>query len=751
MKRTSILMALNGLDIGGAETHVVELAKELTRNGYRIVVASAGGVYESELESCGIRHYRVPLNKRSFSEMLKSYFMLGKIIKKEKIDIVHAHARIPGFICGLLRRKLNFTFVSTAHWVFDAHGSLRYLTNWGTKVIAVSDDIKKYLIDNYNVDEKNIFVTINGIDTEKFSPINTGSKIKKEFGIKDNENVLVYVSRMDEDRALAAEMIIKSAAELDKSIENLRIIIAGGGNVFDRLKAESDEINNKLSKNLIIMTGARTDINEIVACSKVFVGVSRAALEAMSSGKLVVLAGNEGYLGIFNEKIINKAMENNLCCRNCAETKADVLCRDIIYAFNNIGDEERQKLGEYGRNIIFKYYSVNKMANDCIKAYEAALADKKKYRVLMSGYYGFNNAGDDAILLSIYSNIKKLNKNIDVTVLANKPEITGKKYGVKMADRLNVLSIIKAVKNCDLLLSGGGSLLQDRTSTRSLVYYLSIICLSKLFGKKVMLYANGIGPVIKPQNRKLVKKVVSEADLITLREEKSLEELRNMGVTNKNAIVTADPVFTLECVPKERSYEILKEIGIEGSPHLIGVSVRNWKNIDNFVEDLAGLCDDIIEKTGRKIVFISMQVPYDTYVSQKVMSKMRNKSYILKDGYTPTELMGVIGLMDMVISMRLHTLIFAANQRVPMLGFIYDPKIDYYLQLFDMPSGGDINVYDMNSAFTKVKDILDNRDVYVKKLEKTAGIMELKAEENVKYLLKLLQTDKRGRNIWKEK
>jgi polysaccharide pyruvyl transferase WcaK-like protein len=133
------------------------------------------------------------------------------------------------------------------------------------------------------------------------------------------------------------------------------------------------------------------------------------------------------------------------------------------------------------------------------------------------------------------------------------------------------------------------------------------------------------------------------------------------------------------------------------------------------------------------------------------MSKMRNKSYILKDGYTPTELMGVIGLMDMVISMRLHTLIFAANQRVPMLGFIYDPKIDYYLQLFDMPSGGDINVYDMNSAFTKVKDILDNRDVYVKKLEKTAGMMELKAEENVKYLLKLLQTDKRGRNIWKEK
>ena len=739
MKRTSILMALNGLDIGGAETHVIELSKELTREGYRVVVASAGGVYESELESCGIRHYRVPLNKRSFSDMLKSYFMLGRIIKKEKIDIVHAHARIPGFICGLLKNKLRFTFVSTAHWVFDAHGSLRYLTNWGSKVIAVSDDIKKYLMDSYKVDENDIFVTINGIDTDKFSPLNKGLAVKKELGIEQSDNVLVYVSRMDEDRALAAKLIIDISQELDKNIQNLKIVITGGGNMYKSLKEQADEINKSLGKNLILMTDARTDINDIVACANVFVGVSRAALEAMASEKPVILAGNEGYLGIFNENVVDKAMENNLCCRGCGQTKADVLGRDIIYAFNNISDDEREKLGKYGRDIIFKHYSVNKMAHDCIRAYKAALADEKKYKVLMSGYYGFNNAGDDAILLSIYSNIKKQNENIDVTVLANKPEITGKKYGIKMADRINILSIIKAVRNCDLLLSGGGSLLQDRTSTRSLIYYLSIICLSKFFGKKVMLYANGIGPVEKPSNRRLVKRVVSKADLITLREENSLEELRNMGVENKNAVVTADPVFTLESVSKERSNEILKESGVPSDKPMIAVSVRNWKNIDNFAADLAGLCDKITEKTGHNVVFVSMQVPNDTNISKKVMSKMQTKAYCLNDGYTPIELMGVIGLMDMVISMRLHTLIFAANQRVPMLGFIYDPKIEYYLQLFDMPSGGDINEYNMDLAFNKTKDILDNKDAYVEKLSKTADIMEQKSEENVMYLLKLLQ------------
>lgn len=177
--------------------------------------------------------------------------------------------------------------------------------------------------------------------------------------------------------------------------------------------------------------------------------------------------------------------------------------RDISYAFNDIDDEERKRLGQYGREVIFKYYSVNKMANDCIKAYKAALEEKKekKYKVLMSGYYGFNNSGDDAILISIYSSILKTGRNIDVTVLANKPEETSKKYGVKVIYRYNIFKVIKAISDCDLLISGGGSLLQDRTSTRSLVYYLSIIKTAKILGKKVMLYANGIGPVEKQRNR----------------------------------------------------------------------------------------------------------------------------------------------------------------------------------------------------------------------------------------------------------
>ena len=250
MKKYKILMALMGLEIGGAETHVVELSKELKKQGYDIIVASNGGVYEKELAEAGIRHYQVPLNQRNVLKMARSYFMLKKIIKKEKVDIVHSHARIPSFVCGLLkvRMKNAFTFVTSAHWVFYTGMGLKYLSNWGQKVVAVSDDIRDYLMENYRVRYEDIFVTINGIDTEKFSPNTDQSRIRAEFGLKEEEPTLVYVSRMDESRALVARQLIALGPKLAKAIPGLRMLIVGGGDVFDELLEKTKEANAAIGR-----------------------------------------------------------------------------------------------------------------------------------------------------------------------------------------------------------------------------------------------------------------------------------------------------------------------------------------------------------------------------------------------------------------------------------------------------------------------------------------------------------------------
>ena len=166
MRNYNILITTMRLDIGGAETHIVELAKGLFREGFNVIAASAGGVYE--LTDSGIKVYHVPLDNKKPHNVVKAYCQLKSIIKENKIDLVHAHARIPGFICGLLHRGMGFPFVTTAHGTWKTGYGLRYITNWGQKTLAVSEDIRKYLLENYKIRDKDIKVTINGIDTDKF-------------------------------------------------------------------------------------------------------------------------------------------------------------------------------------------------------------------------------------------------------------------------------------------------------------------------------------------------------------------------------------------------------------------------------------------------------------------------------------------------------------------------------------------------------------------------------------------------------
>lgn len=360
------------LDIGGAETHVVELARELKRRDFYVVVTSNGGVYESELKNAGIKHYRVPLQNKNPMNVIRAFKMLKKIIIDEKIDIVHSHARIPSFILGKLHKKLDFPFVTTAHWVFTTKYGLKYITDWGQHTIAVSEDIKKYLIDNYKISPDNINVTINGIDTDKFSADTDCTDVRREFGITDNDNTIVYVSRMDEDRSLAAKCLIQSVPKLSQTINNLKVIIVGDGNDFENVKNLADNTNKSIGRNIIRLAGARTDINKFAAVCDLFVGVSRAALEAMACEKPVIIAGNEGYIGLFDEDKLSIGIKTNFCCRGCIPTEADRLSADI-QAFFALDAEAAERLSRFSRQTIMKNYSVKKMVDDNIFAYEKVL------------------------------------------------------------------------------------------------------------------------------------------------------------------------------------------------------------------------------------------------------------------------------------------------------------------------------------------------------------------------------------------
>lgn len=735
MKKKKILMVLMGLEIGGAETHVVELSKELRRQGYEIAVVSNGGVYEKELTEAGIRCHHAPLHKRSVPLMLRSLGILRRVIRAEKPDVVHAHARIPAFLCGILRRLMGFPFVTSAHWVFYVNRSLRLLTNWGERTVAVSDDIKQYLIDNYGVPEEHILVTINGIDTVKFSPGVSGERVLREFGLSAERPTISYVSRMDESRALVARQLVAVAPRLRERIPDIQILIAGGGDVFDEVKAAADAVNDAAGERFVVMTGARTDINEIVAAGDLFVGVSRAALEAMAAEKPVIVAGNEGYIGLFGAEKLEIARENNFCCRGCEMPTEALLFRDIVHALCELDEEGRAAHGRYGREVIGEYYSVARMAGDCEEAYRQVLAEHT--RVVVSGYYGFRNLGDDAILLALRDTLRDKLPGASLVALSRRPEETRERCGIEAVNRFEPFAVRRAIKGASVFVSGGGSLLQDHTSTRSLLYYTWLIRWAKHYGKPIMFYANGIGPVTDPKNRERVRAASEMADVITLRDAASAEELREMGVKNPNVFVTADPVFAMGGGDRARGEARLRALGVPAGKPVVGVSVRFAEGMEANLAAFARFCDAVSERAS--VVFIVMQQPDDAAAGAAVRARMTAEAYEIAAPYDPQAMTDMLACMDAVVSTRLHSMIFSACAGVPVLGVVYDPKVGACAAALGMPEAGTLAAFDAAAALAALDAVLDDRAAYADALTRAAGSLRERAGENEARLLALLR------------
>lgn len=708
-----VLMATMKLDIGGAETHIVELSKALAKRGVEVFAASAGGAYTAELEAAGIKHFKVGLCSKSPLAMLRAYKSLKKIIIENKIDVVHAHARIPAFLCGLLSARYRFRFVTTAHWVFDTRFPFNLLTNWGARSLAVSEDIKKYLMENYGCPADNILVTINGVDTEKFSADIDFSDVAREFSFRDGARRIVYVSRMDTDRSLAAHKLLEAAPELAESFSDLEIVIVGGGNDLDSIEKEAAEVNKNIGRKMVITTGARCDINKFTAAGDVFVGVSRAALEAMACEKPAIIAGNEGYIGIFDEKRLDTAIATNFCCRGCGETTAEKLCADLKAILDDDKADLRKSLGEISLDTVKKYYSVDTMAGDALKMYISVIKDSKigevstdelcgiegylahgnsrrMTDVMISGYYGFSNSGDDSILRAIVEQLRAKCPNIKITVLSKTPAVTAAEYGVEAINRFDVLKIARVLRRTKLLISGGGSLLQDVTSTKSLKYYTMIIRLAHMMGAKVMLYANGIGPIGRKQNEKTVRRALECVDTATLRDKESLDELLRLGF-DAPAELTADPVYTLSAESGEVVGEIAHLAGIAQGAEYFVVAVRDWKRCDvHFCEKLAEFSEYVYKNHGVQPLILPMQSLRDRAISERLAEEMTVPFGVIREKYSAERLLGLVSGAKFVLGMRLHALIYAAAVATPVIALSYDPKVSSMMkaagQNYEMPA-----------------------------------------------------------------
>lgn len=370
------------------------------------------------------------------------------------------------------------------------------------------------------------------------------------------------------------------------------------------------------------------------------------------------------------------------------------------------------------------------MADDAISVYESVRYLPKN--ILISGYYGFNNNGDDSVLKSIVDDLKKSESEIKITVLSKRPLETSKLYGVNSVYRFNFFAIKKCIRQTNLLISGGGSLIQDVTSTHSLKYYLWIINLALKNSVRVMLYSNGIGPILREKNRILAANILNKVDLITLRDKNSADELKKLCVDKPPIIVTADAAFNLD-LPQTSA---LLKFNI--TENFFVIALRSWKyNAEAFEKNIAVFADYIQQKYNLLPVFVPMHPTNDVKISKKIISLMKSTAKYICD-YTTNDLINLIAKAEFVFGMRLHTIIYAIQTSTPVLALIYDPKVKAIMDETNQFTYMDVSQLNLKKIKDFASDILMNRNKISEQIKNCADVLKQNSAQNTKLALELL-------------
>ncbi|MEI6308607.1 MAG: polysaccharide pyruvyl transferase CsaB [bacterium] len=355
-------------------------------------------------------------------------------------------------------------------------------------------------------------------------------------------------------------------------------------------------------------------------------------------------------------------------------------------------------------------------------------------RILISGYYGFGNTGDEAILSALLKLLRR-SHNAHITVISAHPQRTAQEHGVHSISRLNPLSIVQTIAGADLLISGGGGLLQDVTSSRSLLYYLSIIRLGCRGPRQTVLLAQSIGPIRTPLGRRLTAQTLERVNLITVRDEASAQELVNLGVTTPPVVVTADLALLLERSSSEREGELLAGLGLESEPFLL-FCLRRLKNQPFPLDLFVTLARRTSQDLGTRALFLPFQTSFDLPLARALHEAVPGSVFIPAP-LSPPDLISLFSHAQVVVGMRLHSLIFAAKARTPFLPLAYDPKVTAFARLFGFEA---LTFSDLTETifFGKIAQVWENRGKIREDVAKQVERLERKAEENWACLKRLV-------------
>ena len=366
--------------------------------------------------------------------------------------------------------------------------------------------------------------------------------------------------------------------------------------------------------------------------------------------------------------------------------------------------------------------------------------------VVISGYYGFRNSGDEAVLQSILTALEERGKAAGVSirpvVLSIDPEWTKATYGVDAVHRMKLGEVRQALKESSGLISGGGSLLQDATSSKTIPYYLGVIKLAQWLKKPVFIYSQGIGPVNRKLFHPFIKSVFNQCEYISVRDQESARLLERMGLGWNRVQVVPDPVMGLTTGGKKP--ESLQQDAERPLP-VIGISVRYWDTERRELQAMADGLSKLCQEQAVHLRFLPFHLPDDVKASQEIIDRMGDVSAngsvvsVSHDAVHPQEMLAEVGRCDVVIGMRLHSLIYAANQLVPMIGVSYDPKIDNFLKRLDLEPVGTSASLAPEALKSEVSRLLSENSLWQEANRERIAVLKEEAQAPAQHIIDFLQ------------
>ncbi len=670
-----VLHLISGGDSGGAKTHVLSLLRGL--NGFirADLVCYKEADFAKEAREMGIP---TQVFAGSFDIGLKK---TREVIENGNYDIVHCHGSRANLTGALLKRYFDIPFISTVHsdYKLDYLGRPLAALTYGqlNKLalrhmdyrVCVSDSMRQTLIDR-GFDANELLTIYNGVDFSRPVPEITRREWFSEIGctFPDDSIVLGIAARFDAVKDVATT--VRGFAGAAKENDRLRLLIAGDGRERERLEALCTELG---VRDRVFFAGwindmdgyyASVDINAISSLSETFpyavTEAARAGIPTVASrvGGLprLIISGETGMLF--------KPQDHEMMTR-------------CILALAN--DEElRKRLGQAVYDKAKREFSTESTCRRQLKIYKTVIERYRQPRsgAVVCGAYGHGNAGDEALLTAITAQLRQLDPDMRIVVVSKNARHTKRTHGLSAIRRDQVIRLRRELRRSKLFISGGGSLIQDVTSRRSLWFYLHTISLAKKCGCRVQMYGCGMGPLNYAYDRRRAAGTINRCvDAITLRDPMSLELTREIGVTVQEVLVTGDPVLSLRGRSDADAKLFMRSHGIDPNGSYVCLGLRNWHGFAEKSGEIRTALQYCHDRYGLTPLFMPMNYDRDIALTEPITRGLDTPFFVMPKTEDAELEIALVRQTKLMLAMRLHSLMYAACGGVPSVGLSYDPKV----------------------------------------------------------------------------